>query len=337
MQIINDYTKRPDEAKKIVIALGNFDGVHKGHIEVINTAIKIAKTNNLSSAVMTFQPHPIELFKPEIKNYRLTSIEQKAKLFENLGVDYLYIINFNIDFASITAEDFIKNILLEKLDASHIVTGYDYVFGNKKAGNTQMLQQLSPILGYGFTCVEAVGANETFSSTKIRNALKEADLAKAHAILGRNYEVAGKVVRGDNRGKSIGFPTINVDSGDALRPKSGVYAVKITIHQEIPSSPEFSKKILGRSDEITLEFEKSNSGNDDMVSYNGVANIGTKPTFAGIDETLEVHIFDFAQDVYGKNVEIEFLRYIRPERKFANAEELVKQIQKDCAMAKQGS
>lgn len=107
--------------------------------------------------------------------------------------------------------------------------------------------------------------------------------------------------------------------------------------QQITSSPEFAKQILGRSDEITLEFEKSNSGNDDMVSYNGVANIGTKPTFAGIDETLEVHIFDFAQDVYGKNVEIEFLRYIRPERKFANAEELVKQIQKDCAMAKQGS
>lgn len=304
MQIINDYSKKPAHAAKIVIALGNFDGVHKGHVAVVNTAIQIAKSNSLPSAVMTFQPHPIELFKPEIKNYRLTSFTQKAKLIENLGVDYLYIINFNSDFAKITAEDFITNILLEKLDASHVVTGYDYVFGNKKTGDTQMLEKLASKLGYNFTCVEAVGEGEIFSSTKVRNALKDADLAKAQFILGRNYAVAGRVVRGDNRGKSIGFPTINVDSGDNLRPKSGVYAVKINIEQ-------------------------------DCEIYSGVANIGTKPTFDGLEQTLEVHIFDFAKDIYDQNVEIEFLRYIRPERKFSNADELVKQIQKDCAVAKQ--
>lgn len=303
MQIINDYSKRPDEAKNIVLALGNFDGVHKGHSQVINTAISIAKANNRPSAVMTFDPHPIELFKPEIQNYKLTSLSQKAKLLENLGVDYLYVINFNSDFANITAENFIQNILLEKLNASHIVTGYDYVFGNKKSGNIQMLKDFASKLGYGFTCVEAVGEEEIFSSTKIRNALKEADLAKAQAILGRNYAVAGKVVRGDNRGKSIGFPTINIDSGDALRPKSGVYAVKIIIEQ-------------------------------DAKIYSGVANIGTKPTFDGTEETLEVHIFDFAQDIYEKNATIEFLQYIRPERKFNNADELVKQIHKDCEVAR---
>lgn len=303
MQIINDYNKRPDAANRSVIALGNFDGVHKGHAKLINTTVNIARENNIPSAVMTFEPHPINVFKPEIKNYRLTDKKQKASLLEGLGIDYLYAVNFNKEFAAITAEDFIEKILLEKLQASHIVTGYDFIFGHNKGGNADMLERYSKTHGFGYTKVAAVGDEQRFSSTRVRSALKNGDLKEVSSILGKNYKLSGVVVKGENRGKSMGFPTINVDMGEYLRPKRGVYAVRV---------------IIGGENEI----------------LRGVANLGVKPTFNGSEEVLEVHIFDFDRDVYGKTAEIEFLSYIREERKFQDASELVVQIKQDCIDAK---
>lgn len=303
MQIINDYNKRPDTAKGSVIALGNFDGVHKGHVELINTAVKIAKDNNRPSAVMTFEPHPINVFKPEIANYRLTSKEQKASLLEDLGIDYLYAVNFTKEFASITAKEFIEVILLEKLCSTHIVTGDDFIFGHNKGGDADMLEKYSKTHGFGYSKIEAVGDSDRFSSTRARKALKSGDLNEVSSILDRNYTLSGIIVKGENRGKSIGFPTINIDMGEYLRPKQGVYAVRATIQGD------------GRT-------------------FRGVANLGVKPTFNGSEEILEVHIFDFDSDVYGKTVQIEFLSYIREERKFKDAEELVVQIKKDCIAAK---
>jgi len=303
MQVIHDYKELLDPSIQPVIALGNFDGVHKGHKVVIDTAINIAKQQGKPSAVMTFEPHPISLFKPEVKNYRLTSLRQKAEMLESLGIDYLYVINFDREFSKITAVKFIEGVLLNNIKASHVVTGHDYIFGHKKGGDTQMLQEYADKLGYGYTCVDAVGGEEIYSSTQVRNALKDAKLGKVVEVLGRNYVVDGIVVRGDNRGKSIGFPTINVDSGEHVRPCSGVYAVKVRIE-------------------------------NDASVLDGVANIGVKPTFDGTQQTMEVHIFDFSQDIYGKNVSVEFLRYIRAERKFQNADELVQQIEKDCIAAR---
>jgi riboflavin kinase/FMN adenylyltransferase len=303
MQIISDYSKTPDAAANNVIALGNFDGVHKGHVEVIKTAVNIAKSNNVPSSIMTFEPHPIRLFKPGVSYYRLTSADKKAEIFEGLGVDFLYRVNFNRDFSKITARQFIEDILLNKMAASHVVTGSDFIFGYNKGGNVETLEEFSQKHGFGYTKVEEIGDGERFSSSKIRNELKQANLEKAVAMLGRNYVISGKIIKGDNRGHSIGFPTVNVEMGEYLRPKYGVYAVNIVIE--------------GGS-----------------AIYKGVANLGVKPTFNGTEESLEVHIFDFNQDVYGKIADVEFLRYVRGEKKFNNADELVVQIQKDCEAAR---
>ena len=303
MQIIDNYDEVAENAKASVIALGNFDGVHKGHLGLIKQAVEIASRKDCPSAVMTFEPHPINVFKPEIKNYRLTDKDLKANLLEDLGIDFLYRIDFNKEFASITAKEFIEDILLNKLCASHIVTGYDYIFGHNKGGDTAMLEEYSKKLGFGYTKVEAIGDDARYSSTRVRNALKEANLSEAVAILGRNFKISGEVVKGDNRGKSIGFPTINIDMGEYIHPKCGVYAVSVLI-------------------------------NGDSKAYQGVANLGVKPTFDGIEEVLEVHIFDFDKDVYGQQAEIEFLQYVREERKFESADELVEQIKQDCVTAK---
>jgi riboflavin kinase/FMN adenylyltransferase len=303
MQVIQNHSNCPPSAKQSVIALGNFDGVHKGHQEIIKLTCEIARAKNLPSAVMTFEPHPVSVFRPEISNFHLTSLEQKIKLIEALGVDFLFVMNFDENFAKITAEDFIKNILCEGLSVKHVVIGYDFIFGHDRGGNAQMLHDLSGSSGYGFTQVDAVGKDDmVFSSTKIRENLRQGNLENVQLMLGRNYEIAGVVIKGENRGKGLGFPTINIDSGELMRPASGVYAVRVKIGDAI---------------------------------YNGVANIGTKPTFVGKTEELEVHIFDFDEDVYGRNVEIEFIQYIRAEEKFQSVESLVAQIAKDCIKARE--
>lgn len=300
MEIVSLSSPIPQKAKGCSIALGNFDGVHKGHQEIIARTLEIAKKSGTKSAVMTFEPHPVSLFNPNIENFRLTTLSQKAKRLAALGIDFLFAVDFNAEFAAITAEKFIQDILVSKLEVANVIIGYDFIFGHKRGGNGDMLKSMSSKCNYNFTQVDAVGEDGAiFSSTKIRQKLASGDLAQVKLMLGHNHVIAGKIEHGDNRGKSIGFPTINIDSGNILRPKSGVYAVKINIE-------------------------------GDNKSYNGVANIGTKPTFGENSQTLEVHIFDFDKDIYGKNVEIEFIEYIRDERKFDNIEQLQAQIAEDC-------
>jgi riboflavin kinase/FMN adenylyltransferase len=302
MQIITDYKNLADSAKHSIIALGNFDGVHKGHQEIIKYTIALAKKTGKPSAVMTFEPHPVSLFKPEVTNFRLTTLDKKAELLAGLGVDFLFVIDFTREFASITAEDFVSDILMGSLSVKHIVIGYDFIFGNKRGGNAALLKDLAKKYNYKFTQIEAISDNaEIFSSTKIRGLLRNGDLAGAQSMLGRNYSVCGVVEHGDKRGATIGFPTINVNTDGLLLPHTGVYAVKVRLAGDI---------------------------------YNGVANIGTKPTFDGTKAGLEVHIFDFAKDIYGVNTEIEFIEYIRPEKKFDSVELLKAQIAADCDKAR---
>lgn len=304
MQIIGDYKKCPENAKGSVIALGNFDGFHRGHQAIINRTIKIASDSGRPSAVMSFEPHPVSFFKPDSEKFRLTDAKKKAALLKKAGIDLLFLPEFNKEFAAIEAKDFIREILIKHLKVSHIVTGYDFIFGRKRSGNAAMLHEMAEKYGYGYTEVSPVGDEEVFSSTSIRKYLRSNNLQQAAHILGRNYTISGIVERGDNRGKSLGFPTINVNCGSFLSPAKGVYAVKVKIA-------------------------------DDNKIYNAVANIGNKPTFDGVKEEIEVHIFDFDKDIYSSEVEVEFISYIRDEKKFNGAEDLINQIKQDCLTARE--
>ncbi len=301
MQVINSLDNIPDDYNSAVIALGNFDGVHKGHKAVISKAYTIAKELGAKSAVVTFEPHPIAVLRSDQQNFRLTSIQQKADLIEDLGVDYLIVLNFDLDFAKISAQEFIEQLLLVNLCAQHLVIGYDFIFGYKRSGNAKLIRKISEDIGFGFTQVEVVGDDETFSSTKIREFIGAGKLDKAREFLGRNFAIAGKVIKGDNRGAEIGFATANIDLGDYIRPAFGVYAVKAYC-----------------------------SGK----SFDGVANIGKKPTFGENKEGLEVHIFDFDEDLYDKDIQVELIEFIRPEKKFSNKDELVAKIKQDCEEAR---
>lgn len=299
MRIIKDYKACPQDAKGSVIALGNFDGVHKGHVSVINKAIEIAKDNGLQSAVLTFEPHPLSVLRSNIKPFRLTSEAQKIEIIEKLVVDNLFIINFDSAFSQIKAPDFIKEILVNNLGAAHIVTGEEFIFGYNRLGNSELLAKEALQCGFGYSQVKPVGGDSRFSSTLARKCLAVGDLAKGREILGRNFIIEGVVETGNQKGRKIGFPTVNISLGDYIRPAFGVYAVKLKI-----------------------------SGGGAMLT--GAANIGIKPTTNGTKELLEVHIFDFSENIYGHNVQVELIEYIRPERKFESLDALSKQITEDC-------
>ncbi len=300
MKIIRDYNNCPTICKGSVIALGNFDGVHKGHLAVIEKAREIAAKEGLKSSVLTFEPHPLNILKADIKPFRLTTEEQKTSIIQSRGIHNLFIINFDKEFSEIKAGEFIEEILVNKLQAAHIVTGEDFIFGHKREGNRKMLSKAAKKHKFGYTRVRPVGDKAcVFSSSLIRKSLQEADLLSAAQMLGRNFFIAGTVQEGNKKGRELGFPTINIPLCEYIRPAYGVYAVKIYIE------------------------------NRPGWLY-GAANIGVKPTLGGTEELLEVHIFDFSENIYGHNVEVELIEYIRPERKFMNLDELKSQIAEDC-------
>lgn len=285
------------------IALGYFDGVHLGHRRVIQKAIDIAKANGWQSTVLTFDPHPREVLGQSGYNHYLTPLPDKLEQFEKMGVDTTYVMQFDISFAAVYPEDFIDECLLP-LSCRHVVVGFDYTFGHRGMGTAQTLQEMSQGR-YGVDIVGPVNRlGEKVSSTVIREYLHHGDVEQARHLLGRPYKVRGTVVHGDKRGRTIGFPTANVA---ALRPyligKNGVYGVRFTVDQE---------------------------------THFGVMNVGIKPTFEleKKEKSLEVHIFDFSKEIYGKEVEIEFLFFIREEKKFAGVDALIAQIQQDVVTAK---
>lgn len=305
MIIIDGYKKCPAEATEAVIALGNFDGVHIGHQEVLKTAKKIADEELEACAVMTFDPHPSTILRPENKNITLTNFKQKSKFIEELKINYLFKEHFDKDFSKITAEDFIRNILSKSLKASHIVIGRDFIFGHNRGGDSVLLKKICDELGIGFTQVKAIGNNtETFSSSAIRSHIKNGQLSLAKQSLGYNFTIEGEVTGGDERGRVIGFPTANVELGHYVRPLYGVYAVHVHVSG--------SRKKL-----------------------NAIANIGVRPSFNENKELLEVHIFDFNDDLYGEILEVEFIDFIRKEEKFLSIDDLKNQIEKDCVVAKE--
>ena len=293
-----------DSYHNVVVALGNFDGVHLGHRELIRRTIEIAKEYNGTSAVYTFDPHPLKVIQPDICPPMVITKEEKIRLFSELGIKVLIIAPFTAEISALSPEQFVQEILVEKLHVKCVVVGYNYNFGYKGYGDAAMLTDLGTKNGFTVEVVPPVKCGGTeVSSTLIRNYLLEGNVADAAKYLGYFPSVTSCVETGFQRGREIGFPTANLNlSDELLAPANGVYAVKVYFWDKC---------------------------------WYGVANIGVKPTFEpGLPRNLEVHIFDFEGDIYGTKIKLEFIRRIRGECEFSSVDELVQQINKDVQVAK---
>ncbi len=310
MRLYRDFTNLDDDAHGGVVVIGNFDGVHEGHRQVIARARAIAKGLGTPLVVLTFEPHPRQYFRPDTPTFRLTPLRSKTRQLEPLGIDALLALPFDERIAARTAEDFIGDILVGALGARHVVIGYDFAFGKDRAGNPQTLQEAGARHGFGVTCVEAAVSEDgaEFSSTRVRQLLREGKPAAAAAYLGRPWEVEGHIQHGDKRGRQLGFPTANIDLEGYLLPAFGVYAVR-------------------------LRMDDSPDGTDSGW-MDGVANLGLRPTIGDDKVLLEVHLFDFDSDIYGRLARVALVEFLRPEQKFDGLDALQVQIAADTARAR---
>jgi len=299
MKIINDLENNFN-LEKSAVTIGTFDGLHTGHEEIIQMLKTKAGEQKLSSVVVTFFPHPRTVVNHGYDLKLLTPLEEKKKLFEDLGIDYLYIIAFTKEFSRKTYKDFFDDVLLASVNTKYLVIGYDHKFGKGRDGNINNLKEYTKQNNIGMTIVGPKEIdNTTVSSTKIRNALLSGDVETANKMLGRFYQLSGVVVKGAKRGRTLGFPTANLGVRDdnKLIPKNGVYFVRVTLNN---------------------------------LQLYGVANIGLRPTFNNAREPItEVHILDFDNKIYGEKILIEFIERIRDEKKFSSKEELEDNIKID--------
>ena len=304
MRIVRYPKNCPESAKNSVVALGNFDGIHLGHKEVIKTAKEIASKTKKPSAVMSFEPHPITVIRPDVKNIRITPFREKSELTKDLGIDVLFSIHFNKEFSEVSAKDFIEKILIEQLSVSHVVVGYDFIFGHKRSGNIDLLKEYASKDSFGITQVRAIETEkgEPFSSTKIRENIKAGNIKAATEKLGHDYVIEGIVKHGDKIGRDLGFPTANIILKDHLRPAYGIYAAKILVEDKW---------------------------------LDGVINIGIRPSIDSQKELLEAHIFDYDGNLYGKRIKIMPLEYISEEKKFDSLDDLKIKIEEDCQKARE--
>jgi riboflavin kinase/FMN adenylyltransferase len=304
MRIYRHYETLPAEARGAAIAIGNFDGVHKGHCQVIHEAGAIAKNLGIPWAVLTFEPHPRSVFQPDSVPFRLTPFRSKARALEALGVDLMIVQKFNREFSQSPAESFIETVLVDGFGAKHLVSGYDFVFGHDRKGNSELLVRMGKRLGFGFTAINAVESPEglVYSSTRVRQYLENGDPQGAANVLGHTFAIVGRVAHGAKLGRSIGFPTANIHLGTLMRPKRGVYAVRVTLE-----------------------------GEDQIIE--GVSSIGHRPTVNGIGDLLEVYLFDFDADIYGRRISVELIEFIRGEAKYDSVEEMRKEIERDVEKA----
>jgi riboflavin kinase / FMN adenylyltransferase len=302
MRIFHNWQGLPPDARGATVALGNFDGVHLGHASLIRAAH--AARPDAPLAVLTFEPHPREVFRPDDPPFRLTLSAERADALAGLGVDLLYELPFNLEFSLMTAEDFVGKVLHEGLGARHLVSGQDFAFGHRRGGNTRFLADRAEAMGMGLTLVPAVtDAQGPLSSSRIRRALQDGYPERATAELGRPWAIRGIVSHGDKRGRTIGFPTANVPLGRHLEPARGVYAVTARLA--------------------------------DGALHKGVANIGRRPTVnEGTESRLEVNLFDFSGDIYDTDITVALHEYIRAEVKFSGLDALKAQIASDAAEAR---
>ena len=290
--------------KNSIILIGNFDGVHLGHRKLFNFAKKYRKNLNIKVGVLTFEPMPKIFFNKKIKNFKISNFKEKINLLKNLGVEFIINKKFDLKFSKTKSLDFIKKIISKKLNPKLIFVSNNFRFGNKREGNVKQLINLEKKYGYKIIKPEPLKyKNKIVSSTLIRNFLQKGHLKKANKLLKRNWTITGKVEQGRKIGKKIGFPTCNIDIKDYVLAKPGVYAVKV-------NSKNFNSK------------------------FKGIANLGYRPTFNQKKLLLEVHLFKFSGNLYNKYLSVEFIKFIRAEKKFRNAKQLQKQIKSDLLIAK---
>ena len=290
--------------RNAIVALGNFDGFHWGHQAVVNRAVQRGAHERRPVIVATFDPHPVSFFKPDLPPFRLTTLDQRQRLFAHAGADAMLVFQFDQTLATTPAEAFVTELLGERIGAAGVVTGDDFAFGQGRIGNPALLKSLGASHGI---VVEAVAPvlidGERVSSGRIRRALAAGDPGTATHLLSRPFAVEAVVEHGDRRGHELGYPTANLRLGDYQRPAYGIYAVRVRIDGEEHDLP-------------------------------GVANFGVRPMFDPPQELLEAHIFDFDGDLYGKKVEVDFLHYLRPEAKFGSIRDLKAQMDEDAAEAR---
>jgi riboflavin kinase/FMN adenylyltransferase len=304
MRWLDHRNPMPEALRGAVIALGNFDGFHRGHQAVAGEAIGWAKAEGRPSIIATFDPHPVRFFKPDVPPFRLTTLEQRQELYLAAGATAMLVFHFDADLAGTSAEDFIRTILIERFGAHGVVTGGDFTFGKGAKGNVDLLRSLGGELGLQSRVVEAVRAGEeVVSSSRIRQALRDGDPQLAARLLTRPFAIRGIVEHGDKRGRTIGYPTANVTIDNYLRPKYGIYAV--------------TGRLLATGQVL-----------------HGAANIGIRPQFEPPKELLEPYFFDFSGDLYGQEIEVAFHHFLRGEAKFDSLEALIEQMDKDCAEAR---
>ena len=298
MKIFNNIQSYSPE-KESILTIGTFDGVHIGHNKILTKLVEESKKNNLSSLIMTFFPHPRMVLQKSQEIKMIDTIDEKIHLFEKTGVDNLIIQPFDENFSKIRAKEFVEEILVKKLKIKHIIIGYDHRFGKDREASVDDLKKFG--LNYMFT-VEEIAAQEihsiAISSTKIRNAILKGEIKKCNEYLGRNFMLTGEVVHGDGLGKKINFPTANIEIAETYKiiPKNGVYLVKAIINSEI---------------------------------YFGMMNIGVRPTIGGKNKSLEIHFFNFKDNIYNKTISVKIICKIRDEEEFSSIDELKIQLKKD--------
>ncbi len=299
MRIVSGWRGLPDDARGAAVAIGNFDGVHQGHQAVLAAAREAAGRLGVPTAAAVFDPHPRRFFQPDAPPFRLMTDRLRAETLAGEGVDILYVLPFDADFRSLSDADFARDVLSAGLGAAHVVTGAEFRFGQGRAGNAARLAELGAEYGFGVSSVAPVGDGDPWSSTRVRQALREGDCETATEILGRPWIADGVVIHGEAIGRTYGFPTANLRMGDLLRPQYGVYAARA--------------RIDGAGDWLPA-----------------AVNLGERPTIAeGLETLLEAFLLDFEGDLYGKRLDVALHHFIRTEWKFDGLDPMIAQIARD--------
>jgi riboflavin kinase/FMN adenylyltransferase len=309
MKLISGTEVLPVPLRGGVAAIGNFDGVHRGHQALLDHARQKAEAQGISWGLVTFEPHPKSFFRPQEPVFRLTPQPMKARLIKALGAHYMATLTFDASLASLSPEEFVTRHLMEQLGISHVVTGYDFHFGKGRKGSPETMIEFGKQLGFGVSIVEQVTDDDglaPFASSAIRDALRHGHVQEAAHQLGYRWTALGEVMKGDQRGRTIGFPTINILLEKGAEPFHGIYAVRVR----------------------TADCRRPEA-------WSGAGYFGQRPTFDSDRTFLEVFLFDFSGDLYGELLMVEFIDLIRPDRKFSSIDELVTQMADDCRVARQ--
>ena len=297
-------TQSQFKEKNLCLAIGNFDGFHKGHIAIINLLKKIAKEKNQNTAIMSFNPHPRKFFEGKIENFNIYTKSDKINFLKKFDIDIYIEYTFDKNLSELSAYQFVENILIDQINIKNVVVGKDFKFGKDRLGNFEILENYSQKNNFNVHLVESImlsDSSDKFSSSIIRENIKNGEIEKVNFALGRHWHMTGLIVEGDKRARKINFPTANIIPDKHIFPRKGVYCIEAYVNDQ---------------------------------KYLGISNFGERPTVDGSNLLLETHIFNFSEEIYGNELTVQFLTFIRPEKKFANFDELAKQIKKDTETAK---